>query len=159
MVENQNEARALEVASLHEADLRRHHRHLCIDGGFLKLAVRPEFRGRHAVLVDVSAGGIGFLLEHALDAGSMLTFELQGLPGTEPMARIARVRHSRPHPTPADAPWLTKTPPFSRFFRRLLGQAPMPTEPAWLVGCEFDRPMSDAEIARFLDQLHPPETN
>jgi hypothetical protein len=158
MVEKQLEAPALEVASLHEADMRRHHRHLCIDGGFLRLAVRPEFRGRHAVLVDVSAGGIGFLLENALEPGTMLTFELQGAAGTEPMARIARVRHSRPHPAPADAPWLKKTASFSKFFRRLLGQElTLTPSVAWLVGCEFDRPMSDAEIARFLDQLHPPE--
>lgn len=147
---------ALDIASLHEADLRRHPRQLCVDGSVLRLAVRPEFRGRRAVLIDVSAGGIGFLLKDPLEADTMLAFELQGAGDFGPITRVARVRHSRPHPTPANAPWLPPTPVFSRFFRGLFGQ---PTPPAiglaWLIGCQWDKPMSDAEIAILLDQLTP----
>ena len=157
MPELEKDPRLLEIASLHEADLRRHRRHLCVDGSVLRLAVRPEFRGRRALLVDVSAGGIGFLLEDALEAETVLTFELQGPAGSDSMARIARVRHSRPHPVPADAPWLPQATKFSKLFRGLFGrQAPPPAAHAWLVGCQFDRPLSDAEIAQLLDQLQPP---
>lgn len=135
---------------------RKHTRHLCVEGGVLRLAVRPEFRGRRAILVDVSAGGIGFLLPDALEAGTTLVFELKGSAGTDTMARIARVRHSRPHPVPPDAPWLPKPAGVSKIFRRMLGmKLPAPEGQAWLVGCEFDRPLSEDEVKRFLDQLKP----
>ena len=144
---------SIDVSSLHEADLRQHHRHLCVDGGVLRLSVRPEFRGRRALLVDISAGGIGFLLENPLEADTMLVFELKSSATAEPMNRMARVRHSRPHAVPADAPWLVPAAGFSQIFRGLFGiKAPAPAQ-AWLVGCQFDRPLSDGEIAQFLDQL------
>ena len=144
---------SIETASLHEAELRQHRRHLCVDHGVLRLSVRPEFRGRRALLVDISAGGIGFLLEDPLEAGMMLVFELKSPAGADPMNRVARVRHSRPHDVPADAPWLPQSSGFGKLFRGLLGlQAPPPAQ-AWLVGCQFDRPLSDGEIAQFLDQL------
>src|SRR5437879_3250218 len=86
-----------------DMDQRKHARYLCSDGGVMRLSIRPEFRGRRGLLVDVPSGGIGFLLKDALDAGTVLVFELQAAPGMETIGRIARVRHCRPHPTPADA--------------------------------------------------------
>jgi PilZ domain len=136
-----------------ETDVRRYRRYLCVDGGILRLSVRPEFRGRRAVLVDVSAGGIGFLVEEPLEAGTMLVFELKGSAGAEPSNRIAHVRHSRPHAVPAAAPWAPPASSFSRLLRGLFGKQVRPAPQAWLVGCQFDRPLSDAEIAEFLDQL------
>jgi hypothetical protein len=145
---------SLESTPLQEPDLRRHPRYLSLDGGVLRLAVRPEFRSRRGVLVDVSTGGIGFLLEDALDVGTVLVLELQGLEGLESMTRLARVRNIRPRPAPARAPWLSPRPGYSRFFRSLVGlptQAPKPQ--AWFVGCEFDRPLSETEMKQLLAYL------
>ncbi|MBM3993297.1 MAG: hypothetical protein FJ303_03955 [Planctomycetes bacterium] len=158
MPNEEQPAFAVDKALLHDADLRDHPHHLCVDTGVLRLAIKPEFRGHKAMLVDVSAGGIGFLLEVPLEPGTMLTFELKGSGEMGPVSRVARVRHSRPHPCPPNAPWLPPTPVLSRFFRQLFGQAdPAPEKEAWLIGCMFDRPMSDAEIAQLLNELQPPQ--
>jgi hypothetical protein len=148
-----SDAPMLDTVSAHEADLRRQPRQLSIDGSVLKLAVRPEFRGRRALLVDVSTGGIGFLLEDTLEPGTVLAFDLQGGDETAPATRVAKVRHARPHPVPKDAPWIPPTPAFSRFFRNLLGQSPPQPPMGWLIGCEFDRPLSDAEVKQLLAQI------
>ncbi|MBI3821045.1 MAG: PilZ domain-containing protein [Planctomycetes bacterium] len=151
---------SIETASLREADLRRHPRHVCLDGGTLRLAVRPEFRGRRALLVDLSAGGIGFVLEDAQEAGTTEVFNLQGPDGTEPVSRIARVRHSRAHPTPPDAPWLPPATGFGKIFRGLFGvPAPKVEKHAWLVGCQFDRPLSEDEINQVVAQLKSAATS
>jgi hypothetical protein len=137
-----------------EAEQRRHRRHLCIDGKIMRLAVRPEFRGRRALLFDVSVSGIGFLLQDALELGIVLVFEVQGPNGTDTVGRIARVRHCREHAVPADAPWLPPTPALSRFFRGLFGlETPKPEGHAWLVGCEFDRPLNEDELKQLVEQL------
>lgn len=142
-----------DVGSLHQADLRRQPRQLSVDGSVLRLAVRPEFRGRRAVLVDVSSGGIGFLLEDSLEPGTVLAFDLQGSAGAGPTTRVARVRHSKPHPAPANAPWLPPTPAISKFFRNMFGRpAPKPAT-AWLIGCEFDRPLNEEEVRHLIAQL------
>ena len=153
MPDIQQQPDSIETASLHEADLRKHRRHLCVDSGVIRLSVRPEFRGRRALLVDISAGGIGFLLEEPLDAGMMLVFELKTGTGAEPMNRIARVRHSRLHSVPLEAPWLPQSSGLGKIFRGLFGLKAPPPAQAWLVGCEFDRSLSDTEIGQFLDQL------
>lgn len=154
MPDSDPKPKSIDAASMHESDLRRHCRFMCVDGGALRLAIRPEFKGRRAILVDVSTSGIGFLLESALEAGTMLTFELKDPNGADTIGRIARVRHSRPHAVPADAPWLPPTPKFSKFFRRLFGkQDPPPSGEAFLVGCEFDRPLSEGEIKQLFSQL------
>jgi hypothetical protein len=155
-IEEQSES--IDAALQREADLRKHRRFLCVDRGVLRLSVRPEFRGRRAMLVDVSSGGIGFLVEEPLEADTMLVFDFKGSSGTEPSNRIARVRHSRPHTLPSDAPWAPPPSPFSRLLRGFFGKKTATTPKAWLVGCQFDRPLSDAEIAQFLDQLQPTVT-
>ena len=40
-----------------------------------------------------------------------------------------------------------------KIFRGLFGLKAPPPAQAWLVGCEFDRSLSDTEIGQFLDQL------
>lgn len=140
--------------TLREVDLRRHNRFLFLDGGVLRLAIRPEFKGRRGLLVDVSAGGIGFLLQEALEAGTALAFELKDANGADTIGRVARVRHSRPHPVPAGAPWLPRATGFSKFFRRLFGTPEAnPNDKAWLVGCEFDRALSEIELKQLVAQL------
>lgn len=135
---------------------RKHARHLCLDGGVLKLAVRPEFRGRRALLIDVSAGGIGFVLADELPIGSVMVFEVQRPPSMDTIGRIAKVRHCRPHATPPDAPWLEKPSTYKHLFRRLLGmKKPEPQGHAWLIGCEFTQPLSEDEVKAFLDCIKP----
>lgn len=136
-------------------DQRKHPRHLCIQGGVIRLSVRPEFRGRRALLMDVSSSGIGILLEEALEVDSMLVFELKSADGAEAVGRVARVRRSQSHATPPDAPWLPPTPMLSNVFRRMFGRSQTPLlEPAWLVGCEFERPLDDHELKQLLQILH-----
>jgi hypothetical protein len=133
---------------------RKFCRHMCIDSGALRLAVRPEFRGRKALLIDVSTGGIGFVLQDMLDAETVLAFEMKA-PSGESISRLAKVRHCRPTPTPDNAPWIPQAPSVSRIFRRFFGMAE-PTAPeqlSWFVGCEFDRSLSEAELAVFLASL------
>src|SRR4051812_17722563 len=96
---------AMDIATLSEVDLRRYRRFVCLDGGVVRLAVRPEFRGRRALLFDISAGGIGLVLEKPIEAGAVLLFELRRAAENESVNRVARVRHVRPHPMPEDAPW------------------------------------------------------
>jgi hypothetical protein len=135
-------------------DLRRHPRHACIDGGVLRVSVCPEFRGRRALLVNVSAGGIGFLVEDCLEAGTVLVFVLQGADDIELMVRLARVRHSRPHPVPADAPWLPRKSPFTRIIQGLIGASgSVAKDTAWMVGCQFDQPLSEDDVLRIVAQL------
>lgn len=132
------------------AEQRKHERFLCVDGGVLRLSIRPEFRGRRAMLVDLSTGGIGFIMEDPLDAGTVLVFELKAADGTA-SNRLARVRHCRPHAAPAEAPWLPKMPALGKLFRSLFGGKPkVPETNAWLVGCAFDQPLTDAELAQLL---------
>ena len=136
-------------------DQRRSPRYLCVDGGVVRLAVRPEFRGRRGLIVDVSVGGIAFLLEAPLELDTVLVFELPAPQPSDAFSRIARVRHLRPHTTPADAPWLRPARSFSRLFRTLFNQKPepIPAGPAWLIGCEFDRTLTEDELRQFLDRL------
>jgi hypothetical protein len=148
------ETRPMEAPSLTGADQRRHTRYFGIEAGVLRLAIRPEFRGRRGLIVDVSASGMGFLLAEPVEPGTALAFELGGPGGAAAITRIARVRHNRPHPVPTDAPWLPRTPAFSSLFRRMFGRAPQaPRGEAWFVGCEFDQPLTPDEIKQLLDAV------
>jgi PilZ domain-containing protein len=134
------------------AEERRHERHLCVEGGTVRLAVRPTFRGHRAILVDVSAGGIGVLLEGPLAEGTVLALHLGGVD----RGRMARVRHCRPHPAPADAPWQPRPSATLQFFRRLVGlPAPPPAVQSWLAGCEFTQPLAEGELEELLALLGP----
>lgn len=136
-----------------DIEKRKHKRCLCLDGGVLRLAVRPEFRGRRGVLVDLSAGGIGFLLGDALDYGAAIVFELQ-FPAGGPMMRVARVRHCQPHPVPEDAPWLPRRRALRKLIDRVFGLGkPESENRAWLIGCEFDQPLREQEVTQFLAML------
>jgi hypothetical protein len=156
MLEQQQQSCAITSASIELADVadqRRFRRYMGIENGVLRLAVRPEFRGRRALIVDLSAGGIGFLVEDNLAVGSVLVFELKGRNLAGMMGRFARVRHCRPHPVPADAPWLPQKNGFSNVFRQFLGISDTPQGNAWLVGCEFDHPFDEDEIKQLVEQL------
>ncbi len=137
-----------------QMDLRQHPRLVCVDGGVLRLAVRPEFRGRRALILDISAGGIGFVIEDPLEPGTEFVFEVTSEAGPAMVGRLARVRHCRPHPVPADAPWLRTTAPLvSRIFRSVFRRELRSAAHAWFVGCEFNRPLRDTELKVLLDYL------
>jgi PilZ domain-containing protein len=137
-----------------EMDLRQHPRVVCVDGGILRLAVRPEFRGRRAMILDISTGGIGFVMQDFLEPGTEFVFEVTSEAGLTAVGRLARVRHCRPHPIPADAPWLHVAPLMSRIFRSMFRRQ-SPTEAhAWFVGCEFNRPLRDTELQVLVDFLN-----
>lgn len=136
-------------------DQRQHERYVCFEGGTLRLAVRPEYKGRRALLVDTSAGGLAFLLEAPLEPGTVLALELGDPDSGDARGRLARVRHCRPHLAPAEAPWLPRIPTLARFLRRLLG-TPTPAGEAWLIGCEFNRPLEEPELKKLLAFLARP---
>jgi hypothetical protein len=136
-----------------DQEQRRHPRYLCVDGGVVRLSVRPEFRGRRAILMDISVGGIGFITEDPLDSGTTLVFDLHGA-NTEATNRVARVRHARPHPTPVEAPWAPKPAPISNLFRSLFGSKPVPAKThSWLIGCAFDKPLTEDELKEMIQAL------
>jgi hypothetical protein len=138
-----------------EADQRCSPRYACCRGRVLRLAVRPLFGSWLAVPVDVSADGMGLLVEAPLEEGTVLALELFGPEGLEG-ARLAQVCHSGPGPLPHDAPWLPRPSSPVRFLRWFFGlPEPAPPGQAWLIGCEFHRPLTDAEMDELLARLNP----
>lgn len=132
-----------------EADERTHTRYMGGEGIRLRLAVQPTYRGHRAVLCDISVGGVGLLMERPLEAGTVIAVELrENL--DEGVTRIARVAHSRPWETPADAPWLPKPHPLWTLIGRLVGSNPPQRETCWFVGCKFDSPLNEDELHRLL---------
>ena len=93
-------ARPQEPAPPPQAERRCHRRHLCLRGNVLILAVRPAFRGRRALLTDVSAGGMGLLLSEPLPVGADLALDLALVAGEAAAGRLAHVRHCRVRPVP-----------------------------------------------------------
>jgi hypothetical protein len=69
---------------------------------------------------DISMGGVGLVLRHRFRRGTPLEVELKNAAGTVRIIVLARVRHT----TPVAA-----------------GNAN-----CWLVGCEFDRPLTEPEL-------------
>jgi hypothetical protein len=144
----------LDPESANEADGRRHVRYVSFQGNVLKLAVRPAFGGRAAMLIDVSAGGVGFLLDIPLKVGDVLALNLNSADASGSSVRLARVRHCRPHPLPPDAPWLPRPSALSRVASWFMSRpAATPSGEAWLIGCAFNRPLGKAELEMLIDNL------
>lgn len=129
------------------ASRRARHRHVVVDGGTVHLAIRPTFGGRRGLLVDVSAGGVGLVLDAPLTVGAALAVQVSAS-GVE--ARPARVAHCRPHPAPADAPWLSWRERMAVASCRILRLPEPRVARAWFVGCEFARPLADDELSEIL---------
>jgi hypothetical protein len=127
------------------ANQRVHDRHAPADHSILHLAIRPAFGGLPAVLADVSAGGIGLVLDRQLEEGAVLAIDMRG-PDGEGTRRLARVRHCRPCAEPAAAPWVPTVPLVTRFARFIFGTKPPPPREAWMIGCQFTRPLDDDEL-------------
>jgi hypothetical protein len=135
------------------AEQRRHVRYLCLDGDVIRLAVRPVLGDLRVLMLDLSFGGVGFILQQPLEVGTLLALQLGGS-DAEGVTRRARVRHCRPHPAPPNAPWLPPSSAVGRFFRWLVG---LPAQPgqgqAWLAGCEFTQPLDEQELKVVLGLL------
>jgi hypothetical protein len=139
-------------AAAHGAGQRVHGRHAPTEPSILSLAIRPTFGGKPAVLADASASGIGLILDRPLEEGTVLAIDMRG-PDGEGARRVARVRNCRPCPAPADAPWLTPVPVVTRLARLLFGTKPPPPPGAWMIGCQFARPLDDGELNELLGLL------
>lgn len=141
--------------STQAVEQRRQSRFVCIDGTRFKLSVCPEFRCRRGLLMDVSTGGIGVLLEEELAVGTRVVFEVLTSIGGPGLSRTAKVRHCRTQPAPVSAPWQPPAPPVSAFFRTLLGLTPVPPALGWFAGCEFNFTMAQDDVDRLLAMLEP----
>jgi hypothetical protein len=133
---------------------RRYARYVSFQGDVVRLAVRPAFGGRMAVLLNVSAGGLGFLLDMPLKVGDILALEMSSAAEEGSTVRVARVCHCRPHPVPADAPWLKRPSVLGRLARWF---RPLPATQseggAWMIGCAFNQPLDAAELEQMLVRL------
>ena len=105
------------------------------------------------MILDISTGGIGFVMQDALEPNTEFVFEVTSESGLATVGRLARVRHCRPHPIPDDAPWLRVAPLMSRIFRTVFRRQPSSAAHAWFVGCEFNRPLRDTELKVLLEHL------
>jgi hypothetical protein len=141
------DAQAAQPAAPAAAGRRIHSRHVVLDGSVVHLAVRPTFGGRRGLLVDVSAGGVGLVLDGPVAVGTALAVQ-PAAPGVA--GRPARVAHCRPYPAPAGAPWLSWRERTAVAACRILRLPEPRAAQAWFVGCEFARPLSDDELSEVL---------
>jgi PilZ domain len=96
---------------------RRQVRHICDPRPFLQLLVRPSFICRRAFVHNASEGGLGLVLQHPLEPGSVVALQLRrALHG---VSRIlsARVVHATPFPGGG-----------------------------WLIGCQLSSPLPPNEL-------------
>ncbi len=144
----------LSIESADGVEGRRYARYVSFQGDVLRLAVRPAFGGRMAILLNVSVGGLGFLLDVPLKAGDVLALNMNSSDEAGSAVRLARVCHCRPHPMPADAPWRRRPSVLNRLASWFLAsKAAQPGGEAWLIGCAFNRPLEEAELEQLLDRL------
>ncbi len=123
-------------------------RHPAPEPRVVRLAIRPSFQSFPALVHDVSATGIGFLLDRPLESGTVLALQLRGERPGASFIRMARVVHARRHLPVKNAPWVKKKP----FFQNLLtflgsgSSAKKPEDFIWLIGCQLSPPLSPAEL-------------
>jgi hypothetical protein len=109
------------------AERRRHGRRRYRVLAATRYVLRPRFRCDEALLKDLSASGAGLVLACAPEPGAALLLRLPGPPGEGP-TRLARVTHVR-----------------------ALAHGD------YLVGCRFDQPLQEQELADLLRLLGPGE--
>jgi hypothetical protein len=100
------------------------HRDRTVPAPAVRYLVRPSFRNGWALIEDVSAGGVGLLLGEAAAPGTVLLIQLPGSQPGEAPNRLGRVVHARALP-----------------------------DGYWVVGCQFNRPLADEELAAVLLEL------
>ena len=132
---------------------RSQQRYHCRPRTVMRLAIRPSFQSFPALVHEVSAGGIAFLLDQKLEPGTVLALQLHGgQPGTS-LIRMAHVVHVRRHLPVRDAPWVKKKPLFKSLFSFLTASpsaARAADEHIWLIGCHLRPPLSEEELESLL---------
>lgn len=130
-------------------DARSQERYHCRPRTVIRLAVRPSFRSFPALVHDVSADGIGILLDQPLEPGTVLAVQLHGeRPGLS-MIRLAHVVNVRRHLPVRNAPWIKKKPLFKGLFNffTVSSSTSRPAEDLiWLIGCRLRPPLSQEEL-------------
>ena len=128
---------------------RTQERYHCRPRTLVRLAVRPSFQSFPALVHDISAEGIGFLLDRPLDPGTVLALQLDGeRPGISTI-RMAHVIHVRRHLPVNDAPWVKKRPLFKSLLSFLTSGSSAPRagdDFIWLIGCRLRPPLSQEEL-------------
>jgi len=69
----------------------------CRRGLVCQVLVRPSYRTRHAVITDLSAGGIGLILSERLECGTVLALHLPHVREDLSCIHAARVVYARRH--------------------------------------------------------------
>lgn len=132
---------------------RTQKRYRCKAKNVVKFAVRPSFQNFSALVHDVSANGIAFIVNLPLEPGTVLAFQLQGGLQDMSVVRTAKVMHTRRHHPVKGAPWEKKKPFFKVIFSFLGGGSPeekkKKTDFVWLIGCRLSPPFTKAELESF----------
>jgi hypothetical protein len=84
----------------------------------------PKDGGWPGNVADISAGGVGLLLQHRFEGGAELVIELASRAGAFRRTVRARVVHARMVMAAGD--------------------------PRWLMGCAFDQPLTQDELTNLL---------
>jgi hypothetical protein len=137
------------------AESRSEKRYRGRKGSGLRLAIRPSFQNLSALVHDLSASGIGFLLDRPLEPGTTLALQLKfGRDDDDSVVRTARVVHVRPHLPVNNAPWVKRKPLLKVMFSFLAGgkeEKSAAEKQVWLVGCRMSPPLSPEELIALTD--------
>lgn len=130
---------------------RKQKRFECRDKKLVRFAVRPTFQNFNALVHDVSANGVGFLIDRPLELGTTLALQLKGGRSGTSLVRTAKVVHVRRHLPVSDAPWVKKKPLFQVLLSFLGGggsaeQIAGADNFIWLIGCRLSPPLSPEEL-------------
>ena len=129
-------------------EARKQKRYSCREKQLVRFAVRPTFENFHALVHDISASGIGFLLDRPLEEGTSLVLQLRGgRPGTS-LVRTAKVVHVRRHLPVKNAPWSKKKPLLRVLLSLLSGSSEEKSgeQFVYLIGCRLNPPLTPAEL-------------
>jgi hypothetical protein len=85
--------------------------------------LRPSYGGLHALVRDISAVGIGLMVDRRLEAGSLLAVHLGAWRAGESSVLLAEVVHATAQP-----------------------------DGGWLIGCKLSRPLQGQELESFLER-------
>ncbi len=125
---------------------RTQRRFRCRDKKLVRFAVRPTYQNFQAIIHDVSASGIGFLFDRALEPGTVLALQLKGSREGMSLVRTARVIHLRRHVPIANAPWVKKKPLLKAIFSFLGTEKENEEKFIYLIGCRMSVPLTAEEL-------------
>ncbi len=115
------EERAFEGTPATAADRRRDERRLLPAGRRCQLVAWPDCRPRGAVLYDISAVGVGVILDEPLEGGREVVIRLHATATAAGHTLVGRVAYVMPI-----------------------------ADDRWRIGCAFYRPVSEGELSALL---------